>query len=177
LMGQLKSMPFEAKALPEAVMVEGKVLEGFHWEDTLGENFFVFSSVQSASKDNLKKTTYLYGNHYLKQGEGFLNVRKIVDKQEKCELENKARFFDDSLLTDLDLDGVGEVSFSYLLGCITTAGVVPYKWFIVENGNKYALRGTLTVNEDGSLQSGEKKEDALFQEAPGIFLRLGEAVW
>jgi hypothetical protein len=178
LIGQLKSLPFDPETLPESVMIEGKSSLGFHWEDKLGENYFILSSAERWSINPRITSVYLYANHYLKQGEVFVNVRKIAAKQEECKLKNKAEFYlDKAWLTDLDLDGIGEMSFSYVLGCMDQYATIPYRWFILENRKQYAFRGNLTYYTNNTYSLGKKRADAAFRELPSIFLRFGEFMW
>jgi hypothetical protein len=159
----LTILPFEDTAAPASMPIEGKFLEGVRWRDKNGENVALFSEQKSLSKDKLKNTTYLYVNHYTKKDEVVTKLRNIADKQEKCDKPNNlASFFTKTIrVTDVDKDGVGELSFAYALGCVDDSSELhPIKLFLEENGEKYAFRGD---------SAHDYKADASLDKAPDIF--------
>ena len=70
----------------------------------------------------------------------------------------------------------------YRLGCTGDASPVPLKLMMLENSDKYAIRGTTLVDLDkiyggGGKLGGEKEVDASFKNAPKGFLDFANEQW
>jgi hypothetical protein len=69
-------------------------------------------------------------------------VETIRDGVESCGHDVTAAFRPGSLgVTDLDHDGVGEVTFAYLLRCAGDVSAARLKLLVLEDGAKYIVRG------------------------------------
>jgi hypothetical protein len=147
---------------PSSMPIVGTLQRGLRWTDSNGENTALLVVEKKMSKDNLKSTTNLYINLYTTNDDITTRTLSVFDKQEKCEKPNNiAGFLGDARVTDVDLDGVGELSFVYQLGCLDTPSELhPVKVFLVEGGAKYALRGD---------SSGAYKKDKTLEKVPAIF--------
>ena len=111
---QLKVLSFDANRVPKTLKVKGKLKHGLRWLDRSGENYLLFSSLTREAKD--LTSVYLYATHYLVKGDQVKQVRALKDREEQCEFNNMAAFDTQSFgVTDLDQDGMGEVTFIYYL--------------------------------------------------------------
>ena len=107
-------------------------------------------------------------------------LRTVNDHVDKCELDLILTVLDASLsVTDLDGDGMGELTFGYKLACVSDVSPVDMKLLMLENGDKYILRGTDRIPKMGSepAMGGSYKVDPSFQNAPPAFLPHAKAVW
>ena len=96
-------------------------------------------------------------------------------------MESYLRLAEGSLsLTDLNNDNYGEICFVYYLGCTNEYYHDGIKLMFLENGEKYAIRGT--TNLVGGMISdnpipGETNVDGTFKNAPDEFLTFANGVW
>ena len=157
---------------------DGKVIHGEAWEDANGKNFVIFTNKKIEHKQP-SRSIYLYAYHYADKGDGYKLMRKIQDHEEKCDLAMHAEFRLKTLeITDLDKDNKAEITFVYRLGCNGDPTPVPMKLMMLEDGEKYAIRGT-TLVKMGPEHSygGEMNVDASFKNAPDGFLEHAKKIW
>lgn len=76
-------------------------------------------------------------------------------------------------LSDLDADGVAEVTFAYTVGCRESYEPTTHKVLMTEDGEKYALRGKTWVHGKG----GMFKPGRSWSKAPPGFRAHAERVW
>jgi hypothetical protein len=158
---------------------KGEVQKGKAWQDANGKNFVIFTE-QYSEKDMdsgaPKKTRYLYAYHFADKGDGYKELRMIQDWEKECDLINNAEFrFHTLSITDLDKDNKAEITFIYRLGCIMDASSVPMKLMMLEDGDKYAIRGTTSLEQYNHV--GEMNVDASFNDAPEEFLPFAKKIW
>lgn len=106
-------------------------------------------------------------------------IWKARDFVEKCAFDATLTVDRDSVqITDLDGDGVKELSFLYSLGCRSDVSPLTMKLLMYEGSTKYALRGTSRerVSETDSV-GGEYEIDPSFTSAPPAFLELAKHTW
>ena len=155
------------------------------WSDKNGENIFIISYFEKKHKETSEYdealTKEIHGYHYVvNNGENKL-IREVQDFENKCGFENRLRLAQGSLsLTDLNNDNYGEICFAYYLGCTSEYSHDGIKLMFLENGEKYAIRGT--TNLAGGMISenpipGETKVDGTFKNAPEEFLTFANGVW
>lgn len=128
-----------------------------------------------ADGDDLFHSRWLLVVHTLAGKE----VWRTKDFVEDCKFDLTLEFFEDSLeVTDVDENGLGEVSFAYQLGCRSDVSALTAKLLLYQGTAKYALRG------ESRYQSGEKefsggafKADPAFDKAPKSFLPFAKAKW
>jgi hypothetical protein len=168
----LRVESFDAEAYEEnrAALTghDGVTAGGARWTDRKGKNVLALIwQVESGSKR-------LWAYHYI-DGDKPKLVRKVQDKELDCEFDNLARFVDGSVgVTDLDGDGVGEVTFAYDLGCVSDVSPTPRKLLLLESGQKWILRG-LARAADGA--GGTFKPDPAKSRWPAAFHRHAAAEW
>ncbi|MDF2695695.1 MAG: hypothetical protein K0S65_4078 [Labilithrix sp.] len=104
----------------------------------------------------------------------------MKDKVENCDADLSVAFRDAALeVTDLDSDGLGEITFAYSLNCATDMSPADLKLLTLENGEKYILRGKTRVAAMGTdpATGGEFTIDPSFKSGPPAFLEHAKASW
>lgn len=172
--------------IPEQIKYEGIIQASDSWKDKNGMNYFLITITEQkdsvSSDDNFDShylTKFLYAYHYVQNGDLFTLSRKITDFIKNCEFDLILYYETGSLsITDLDKNGINEVSFVYKLTC--TSDVSPYdmKLIILENGKKYPVRGTGMIKYDEeSIFGGEYKLGEEFNQAPAEFKSYAKQKW
>jgi hypothetical protein len=181
----IEQLPFDAKNIPAGMTVYGAVVAGAHWMDSAGENYlFVTEREAKSKKDPSLLSRYVNAYHFRvtlptsmpasapastptsapASAPAITNVRSVFTKEENCATTNHAAFVKDSILvTDYDLDNIGEVSFAATLGC----GDASLSVYLLEAGGKYSLTGEAS----GLVQNGP------FQNVSASFLQFLELRW
>lgn len=170
------------KSMAQNLEYEGKIVHGEEWTDANGKNLAIFTSklVEVAAHEGpAEQSVYLYAYHYADNGDGYKLLVKIQDWEEKCDLVNHAQIRLKTVkVTDLDNDGIAELTFIYRLGCNGDPTPIPMKLMMLENGEKYAIRGTtLVVLSPEYIYGGEMKVDPSFNNAPKEFLEFAKKLW
>lgn len=164
------------------------------WKDKLGQNRLIVSqSDRTACKTNLQCNaldncfnTKISVEHFLEQKSGLHLVRKIYDFIRDCSPSPDISFIDNSLtITDLDLNGVAEISFIYRISCNKVKYQNVTKFIMLENGKKFALRSknfntnqfNKPIDHDLNTLSTEYKIDRAFNSAPISFLEFAKLQW
>jgi len=125
-----------------------------------------------------KNKEELFVYHYSIIGGKAKLLRKVYDFEKGCDYDLFLDFIENSIgVTDLDKDNLGEITFAYQKACISDVSPKGLKLLILENGNKYIIRGTNSIDKPGIKVDGSKKVDASFDEAPAGFLSLANKIW
>jgi hypothetical protein len=137
---------------PEAGQ-DGVVHAGSRFTDKNGTNVVVLvHQVEGGGDLNNRR---LWVHHYVEESGKRRVLRTVRDQEENCELDNVAGFVDGSLaITDLDGDGLGEIAFAYDLGCMSDVSPRGRKVVVLENGEKWILRGQSRVDPGGGPPVG-----------------------
>jgi len=164
---------------PEGCEFKGKVIDIYKWDDEVGTNYFLRTIGEKELgkpkyTDEPGMTQYLYAYHFI-SSDGKMNLsREITDFVEDCEFDlNMGHELDALTLTDLDNNNIGEVAFIYRTTCTSDVSSSTQKLMMLENGEKYALRGTTQVMGDG----GEYEVGESFKTAPDEFLNHAKQLW
>lgn len=163
----------EPSALPAGLGFRGKAETAFEWTDQNGRNIAVFSN----QGNNQART--LFANHYVETGGQWKNLREVKEHAPCEEFDLTAEFIPEALqLTDLDADQIAELTFAYAVGCRSDVSPVELKLLVIENGDKYILRGQTKVDIGNNEQvGGEYKVDPSLTKGPKVFLDHAKAVW
>lgn len=163
---------------------EGGIENAIAWEDKNGYNavFWVkktrndFPVLQFAGED---AEVVLRAYHYTSQSNQSKLLWEMKDYEALCDLDLTTNFLYPSVnLTDLDKDGVAEVSFMYTLGCTGDVSPAILKLMLYENGEKYALRGRTRLPKQMEFATdSEYKVDKAFNKAPKAFLKFAKEQW
>lgn len=182
--GNVETFEIDGKSLGTDLF-SGKYHTGIGWTDNNGINIFVVSYVEKEHKptSEYEMPTYtreIHGYHYIDNNGDYELVREVKDYENKCEFDNRLRMGDNSLtITDLDEDGYGEVCIVYYLGCTSEYSHDGIKLLFLENGDKYAIRGTTSLSAEyiGEDIAGETNIDGNFKKGPKEFLNYAQQVW
>ena len=160
----------------------GHLQFGKRWTDKNGMNivFFMQREVKKAEKDEPERLTRDLIVYHLakKEGEEYKLIRKVQDATKECSFENRAKFEETSVtVTDINKDGYGELTFAYKLGCSSELSPDTYKLIMLENGEKYAIRGNTIVQLGKDVYGGETIIDPSFDNAPEGFLNHAKEIW
>jgi hypothetical protein len=166
--------------LPPELGQDGAVHSGARFRDKNGSNVVVLvQQVESGGNLNNRR---LWVHHYVENGGKRRVLRTVRDQEVNCEFDNLAGFVDGSLsIGDLDGDKLGEVTVAYDLGCMSDVSPKGRKVVVLENGEKWILRGESRVDVGGGQRvGGSFKPDpaqnrwpkALHDHAVGVWQRL-----
>lgn len=176
--GSIQGKSDSSGRLPPRVKASGDVFRTMSWSDDKGDNIAVFST-KSTTKTKGERTLHgksIFVDVYTGKGGAFRKVRTIKEAAERCELDLMNEFLDTSVaVTDLDNNGVGELTFAYRTACRSDLSPAAFKVMVLEGGKKWALRGTTRVNPGPGPVGGELVED--FKKAPPQFLEHATKVW
>jgi len=113
-----------------------------------------------------QRTAELFVYHYCINNSEVKLYRKVQDHLYTDYPEVK--FVPESInVSDLDNDDIGEITFAYILEDLTVE-IPDLKLLILENGDKYIIRGNL---------AGKKNIDKSLKEGPNEFLNEANRVW
>ncbi|TPN82164.1 M949_RS01915 family surface polysaccharide biosynthesis protein [Aquimarina algicola] len=149
--------------------VKGDIVTKKFWKDSKGENIVLFS----------KKDHEIFVYHYAIEPDSTKLIRRIYDfTEEGCEYDLFADFIDESItITDLDKNGLGEITFAYKLACISDVSPLTLKLLMLENGEKYIIRGNTLINMGNEVFGGDKNIDPSFEKASPLFLQHANKIW
>ena len=176
----LETSPVARDHLPDGVLVRGAKLErALTFHDKAGTHYLVMSSSGAAGTG---RGAWLFVDDWVIDATGKprsrLPVRDLVDD---CEMGGvTARFHDNAtMVTDLDHDGLAEVTFAYEVACRSDVSPATYKLLMLENGDKYILRGTTRIDpsNDGSVMGGSFTPDPAPARWPPSFLAHAKQRW
>ncbi|MCI4668125.1 MAG: hypothetical protein MRZ79_08180 [Bacteroidia bacterium] len=166
------------EAIPAIIKGELKVkkaLESASWLDGNGENYFgIF-----LEEDKAKTLTRIQAFHAADMGKGkFRVLKRVIDFVEDCEFDLILDMIPGSLtVTDLDSNRYGEITFLYQMGCVSDVSPLDAKLMLLENGEKYAIRGSTSLRMGGMDMSGKKKLSDNFEEAHMALQTYAKAQW
>lgn len=166
----------ELKNVPKDLIFKGQATKSYTFSDIEGKHLIVVAETGELqkSKSSDVKEMELYVYHFLQKEKEWVEVWKAQDFVRDCEFDLVLGICPESMeITDLDKDGIAEISFAYYLTC--TSDVSPYtmKLLLYEGTSKYALRGTAKVMDVESKFT----IDPAFKVAPTSFLDFAKEKW
>jgi hypothetical protein len=100
-------------------------------------------------------------------------LRTVTERIDRCDAHLLLAFCDEALsVTDLDEDGIGEITFAYARACGAQSAPATLKLLMLENGDKYVVRGT-TDDEQGRGVTA----DPSFDDRAPAFLEHARETW
>jgi hypothetical protein len=173
-----KLAPVDEKALPADVRPGAPTLEkAYTFTDKNGTNYLLFSNKRTCD------TGWLFVDHYAVAAgaKKARLVREVKELVESCSSGMSLGLHADALgVTDLDGDGYAEITFGYERGCRTDATPDDYKLLVLENGDKYILRGHSVIDtKDASdpTDGGDFTPDPAKGKWPAAFYKHATEVW
>jgi hypothetical protein len=185
LAGELAFKEATAADLPAKLAPRGKAVQRVvAFTDKHGANYVVFSSTTTdkttPGDDTPASKTWLYVDHWAvakgKAPRALLPARDVLD----CYMGGPlAKFVDKAFtVTDLDGDGLAEITYGYQLACRSDVSTATYKLLLAENGKKYILRGHTKVAHPEDLpESGTFKPEPDAKRWPKGFFDHAVQVW
>ncbi len=147
---------------------EGKIGKKRFWQDANGENIVLFTQK--------KEELFIY--HYAINGGNVKLLRKVYDFEKDCDYDLTLAFIENSIkVTDLDNNNFGELTFVYKKACISDVSPLGLKLAMLENGDKFMIRGTTSIDQPSIKVDGTKNVDASFKDAPDSFLSHANKIW
>ncbi|QNK61562.1 hypothetical protein H7F33_13465 [Pedobacter sp. PAMC26386] len=172
---EIKSDCLKVEDLPASITYKGKPVKIRSWKDKLGDNLLLLTETgEFGSKDSLEypdnRDAELYAYHFTKNGTTWKLIATVNDHIGSCPVDIVTSFIPEALfITDLDGNGVAECTFAYLLTCTGGVDNKVMKLIMLENKNKYIIRGTTTVHV-GETIPGTMKDEAGIPERFKVFM-------
>ena len=138
------------------------------WHDVSGENWLVlYETGAYIEKGQTDASAKLSAVLYQKTDSGFVTKWKMKDNISNCGLDITCMFYDDHLsITDLDSNGIAEITMVYALSCKGDVSPNEKKLIMYEAGKKYAIRGEELMILQNDTIGGSWKADTAFSKAP-----------
>jgi hypothetical protein len=161
--------------LPSELRPAGQLVTALAWTDTAGENVAAFWRRLDENKGRARLQVDLWSR---KPGKPGALLRSVKDAVLDCEFDLVAEFVDAALgVSDLDGDGIGELTFAYRTTCTSDVSPLSLKLLVLEQRDKFIVRGSTRVDVGGGqLVGGEKKADPALKRQPKV-LAHANAVW
>ncbi len=177
---EIKILDFNQVSLPVSLKYEGKIDNGYHWSDALGDNYLIFTSKIESSDYGSSK--YIYAYHYAKSNDEseFKLIKDVRDFVKECECDLNISFIDEATrITDIDKNGKAEITLLYTMGCHCDPGPDVIKLLMIEDGHKFAIRGeTILISKDKTFDyRGKKLVDKEFYKTNPSFLEHANKLW
>ncbi len=179
----IQRLSFSKKSIPKEISYKGDVMGGLHFADKNGDNWVIISRTETrpVEDDPLWISRVLQIRHSAIGSDGAVRELRVVrGRVNECfvraDLEVDVKKMS---LTDLDADGIAEVTFGYRQACVpdgVEAIDYGYKLLTLENGGKYIIRGSFRQSSETKVVLS-KEVDQSVKEAPEAFRRHMEAQW
>ena len=178
--------------LPKEVKYSGDFKEAVSFSDSLGNHILVTSELEILQKEE-DRSSYIFVYDYLKKKNGYLLNWKLEDGVTDCPVDYFAKFLESPLITDLNKNGIKEVTMVYSLTCRGDVSADELKVIMRENNNKYGLRGYTVdpINGENGVKPccileeelypmdmyGKYENENDFKKAPKNFLEYAKNLW
>jgi len=145
------------------------------WRDVAGEHVAAFWQRIDTRGGNARLQVDLWSG---KPGKPKKLIRSIKDGIQRCAFDLVAEYVEAATgLTDLDADGLAELTFAYRTTCTSDVSPLTLKLLVLEQGAKYIVRGSTRVDVGGGERmGGEHQPDAALKKA-SAFRAHAEEVW
>lgn len=149
------------------------------WHDASGENWLVlYETGKYFEKGQTNASAQLSAVLYQKTDSGFVQQWKMNDYINNCDLDLTCSFYDDHLsITDLDSNGIAEITMVYALSCKGDVSPNEKKLIMYEGKNKYAILGKELMILQKDTIGGTMQADSSFSKAPAAFLSFAKEHW
>jgi hypothetical protein len=135
---------FAAAPVPRAD-VPGAIEDGLRWTDKTGDSAIVFSRTTDQANGSIR----LFATLLRKGSSEWSILQRLSEGSTGCPEDNATRFQPHVLdLTDLDRDGIREVTFAYQHGCVSDVSPVNAELVVIEDQALHLTRGRTWVGQD-----------------------------
>jgi len=168
--------------LPKELKIQGNVLDYKVWKDKNGVNYAVITLTDIIQNDNEEYTNTIFGYHFVKKSDKTYQLKRKIQDFFTCEFEDCKEGLslhkDSFTITDLDTNGYGEIAFIYQFYCSMDLSWANAKLMLLENGEKYPIRGNTYVEDYGELEgNGLKIIGKEFDSANKEFKEYASELW
>lgn len=144
----------KAAQVPASIRFTGKLLQAWQWKDKTGNNLLVLSGRDvfddKIIEEEQTRAASIHAYQWVKTDTGYQQVWKLMDFIAECPFDVTLRFFlKGTQITDLDKDGVAEVTLVYKMSCRSDVSPDEMKVIMREGAQKYALRGLMCDPANG----------------------------
>lgn len=162
-----------------AFLYDGDLVNCWSWDDKNGTNYLIRAIESPELEYPLDDGTEFYRqnlnvyHYYQKLDSEPVLLRDLTDFVKECDFDIVLYHLEPVVLTDLDEDNIGEITFGYRTACTSDVSPSTQKVVLFENGDKYILRGeTLVLGYGGEFEPGNE-----LNEAPAGFQVEMEKYW
>lgn len=141
--------------IPRNLPVKGVLVEALEFTDKHGYNLVVCTQTgkfpvsvknEEGNYEKLNDRAELSFYHFVKAGDSYKMLAELNDEQDCDGFDLYNGFTKKSLaLTDLDRDGIAEISFQVTKSCRSDVSPAERKLFLFEAGQPYYLQGFTTL--------------------------------
>ncbi len=163
--------------------IKGELVEGKKWNDKNGANITLFTVIEKFFDDPMPGHTNkeVHAYHFAKADDNYKLIREVQDFENDCIFDNRLKLINQSItVSDIDKDNYGEITFMYRLGCTSEFSPDGLKLMMLENGDKYAIRGNTKISSQGPDfpdMGGKTTVDPSFDNAPEGFKDHALKIW
>lgn len=153
-----------------------RLVRALAWRDAAGDNLATFWRTLSPALGNARLQVDLWSSG--EPGGAPHLMRTIKDAVMDCDLDLTAEYDESALgVTDVDADGLYELTFAYRLACRGDVSPATLKVVMLEQRDKYIIRGSDMVDVGyGEQVGGERQLDEALERSPR-FRQHAESVW
>lgn len=172
----------KAQLVKAGIAVAGNLVRAWHIADGAGDHLLVLSSKTGPSHQQPEEAdarTDLVAGYYSRSASRWVREWAIMDGVDCPVLDHHALFFPGQVtITDLDNNGLAEVTVAYKMFCGGGIDDDDLKVIMRQGDQKFAMRGkTRAVMPSGETSGGEAVYDKLLsQPAYAVFKRHIEGV-
>ncbi len=159
------NLRFDKNAIPKSIKFLGKATGGAHWKDKGGENWVILAEIEAYDSDTEGKDAEIYAYKFNKADENDTTFKlqwKEHDFVTRCDFSVVCGFLKGTNITDLDADGIGEITFLYKTGCRKEKIPMKMRLVMYEGSRKYTMQGKTVL--DASEIDEEKLEETRTKE-------------
>ncbi|PHS04198.1 MAG: hypothetical protein COA88_14045 [Kordia sp.] len=168
--------------LPNSLKIQGNVLDYKVWKDRNGINYAVITLTDIVQNDKSEYTNTIFGYHFVQKPDKTYQLKRKIQDFFTCEWEDCKEGLslhkDSFTITDLDTNGYGEIAFIYQFYCSMDLSWANAKLMLLENGEKYPIRGNTFVEDYGEIEgNGLKIIGKEFDSASKEFKEYASKLW
>jgi hypothetical protein len=175
----LKLTVLKKGELPAPVKAPDGLERAITFTDKNGLNVVVFASVRRDHDGDAQRSARLTVEHFAIKDGRARSVRVVKDGVDDCDLDVVADFIHGATaVTDLDGDGLAELTFAYRTACKGDVSPDTLKLLLLRDGEKWILRGDDRIEvEPGRRVGGTFKPDPPPPKWPAEFLAHAKKTW
>lgn len=158
--------------LPKEIEQPNNTKAIYYWEDNNGKNYLVLTNLRQIGKGNLEVFHYT-------QNDSTIKLVKCLQESRRSEFMKKYEFLMNSImLTDLNKNGIGEITLQYKSDCRTDISALYKELFFLENGKVSKLEGYMNLKLNNKIiEHGHYINDDDFKSGPAIILKHVKKEW